>query len=396
MNRCVRTLAVSLFALLWLPACGGGPTPPDPLAELNALRGSPVSTAIEEDASEIENAAVRELREQAQTMLAAADRYLEQSEQQWRRGRRDPTITMARIGLLYYRAAENYYRASEARDRLSSANASLQSQMERRNDFMERLQGEQELIEMLDTIQALFERNEELRRELATVQEQARTESRALYAIQEARIEQRTAEGMRAEQHAVQTFRDAQQLLTRAQTRFEDGRHEEAYEIALQALDLFRRSGEEARPRFMTEQDRLLRDDFNRRLYEEAQRTFGDRALIDARGMVILLPNLFESRAADVRDSRAEDLDRVLEIMRRYDRLNVRVEGHTDDRASGEGAMALSQTRADTVQNYFLQRGIPNRRLSTAGHGADQPVFDNRTEDGRANNNRVEVIFVFR
>lgn len=392
MKRTLRIVAPLAIAIALMSACGGK-APPDQLAELQALRASPLSQDIQQDASDIENAAVRELREQAALMLRAADRYQEQAEQQWRKSRRDPTVTMARTGLLYYRAAENYYRASEARERLSGANASLQSQLERRNDFMERLQGEEELISMLETIEELFERNEDLRRQLSTVHEQARAENRAVYAIQEARMQMRAAEGMRANQHAVETFRDAERLLTRAQTRFEDGRHEDAYEIALQAIDVFNQASEEARPSFLSEQDRLLSNDYNRRIYEEAQRTFGDRVQIDVRGLVIVLPYLFDSRAASIRETQTEQLDMLVELIRQYDRFNVSIEGHSDDRASEESALTLSETRAGTVQAYLQQRGIQARRLSIAGFGSSHPAYDNSTEEGRANNNRVEIVF---
>ena len=380
-----------------LAACGGAPPKPADLETLDGLRASRIVEAIRQDPAEIENANVRELRELALEALRASDRYHEESVANWRRNRQDAAQVTARMGLTYHRAAENYFRAAEARERLAAANVSLQGQIQRRNEYMERLQSEQELIAMLETIRVLFQRNEELQRQLATIQEQARVESRALYAIQEARIEQRAAEGMRAEQFATSTYRDAQQLLTRAQARFEDSRFEEAYEIAVQALDVFRRAGEEARPRFMSEQDRLLSDATNRRLYERAQQIFGaDRARIDARGLVIVMPDLFDARAAEVRDTRRGELEQVLDMLRQAERSSVMIEGHTDDRPNAEAAMALSQTRADTVLNFFLQRGIAARRLSTSGFGRNQPLYDNRSAQGRANNNRVEIIFLFR
>lgn len=387
-------LLAVLAAGLLLGACGGPPPMPDNLAQLHQLRSSPAGMQMRVEPEDEENLNVRELLDLSVENLYRSDVFYERAYNEYNRKRMEDAELAARMGLMYYRAAENYARAADARSRLSSSSVDFQTQIQRRNEYNDRLSSERELITLLTAVQALFERNEELRRELATLEESSRSETRAVYAIQEARIQQRSAEGMKADEFAVEVFRDAQQLLTRAQTRFDDGNLEEAYEIAIQAQDAFRRAGEQARPRFMGEQDRLMRDTRVRGLFEQAQQIFFDNARIDARGLVITLPDLFESRSAEIRSNRVYLLDQILVLMRESS-LNVLVEGHTDDRTPRESAMAVSQTRANAVQNYFLQRGIPQTRVSVAGFGRESPAFDNRSSEGRRNNNRVEVIFLF-
>jgi outer membrane protein OmpA-like peptidoglycan-associated protein len=66
------------------------------------------------------------------------------------------------------------------------------------------------------------------------------------------------------------------------------------------------------------------------------------------------------------------------------------VQGHTDSKGSDEYNKGLSNRRAASVVNWLLKKGIDRKRLKSVGYGESQPLFDNETEEGRANNRRVE------
>jgi len=68
----------------------------------------------------------------------------------------------------------------------------------------------------------------------------------------------------------------------------------------------------------------------------------------------------------------------------------VSIEGHTDSQGSAPSNKKLSQRRADSVLKFLAEHGVPSDRLSAIGHGEDQPLQDNATEAGRAENRRVE------
>jgi outer membrane protein OmpA-like peptidoglycan-associated protein len=70
----------------------------------------------------------------------------------------------------------------------------------------------------------------------------------------------------------------------------------------------------------------------------------------------------------------------------------VRVGGHTDDRGGAAANMKLSERRAASVQKYLTDKGIAADRLEYQGFGQTVPVADNKTEEGRAKNRRVEFI----
>jgi outer membrane protein OmpA-like peptidoglycan-associated protein len=69
----------------------------------------------------------------------------------------------------------------------------------------------------------------------------------------------------------------------------------------------------------------------------------------------------------------------------------VVVEGYTDNVGSAASNQKLSETRAKAVMQYLIDRGVDKKRLKSVGYGASKPVDDNKTEEGRAKNRRVEL-----
>ncbi len=70
----------------------------------------------------------------------------------------------------------------------------------------------------------------------------------------------------------------------------------------------------------------------------------------------------------------------------------ITVAGHTDSQGNPESNHKLSEKRAEAVVAWLFQQGIEIRRLNAMGYGASKPVGDNKTEQGRARNRRIEFI----
>lgn len=85
-------------------------------------------------------------------------------------------------------------------------------------------------------------------------------------------------------------------------------------------------------------------------------------------------------------------LDVVVSTMQEHPDLRVRCEGHTDAIGSDAYNQALGQRRADSVVQYLVDQGIDAGRLSALSFGESRPAADNATEEGRAQNRRVEII----
>lgn len=88
-------------------------------------------------------------------------------------------------------------------------------------------------------------------------------------------------------------------------------------------------------------------------------------------------------------------LNQVAELLLNNPQIRlIRIEGHTDSRGSRSLNTRLSQERADSVKTYLVGRGVATERITTRGFGPDQPIADNATADGRAQNRRVEIHIV--
>jgi outer membrane protein OmpA-like peptidoglycan-associated protein len=114
----------------------------------------------------------------------------------------------------------------------------------------------------------------------------------------------------------------------------------------------------------------------------------------DARGTILSMSDiLFETAKADLKSELKENLAEIAAILKSLlTESNVTVEGHTDNVGSAATNKKLSEQRALAVMNYLVERGVDKKRLKSVGYGLANPVADNKTEEGRAKNRRVELV----
>jgi len=84
--------------------------------------------------------------------------------------------------------------------------------------------------------------------------------------------------------------------------------------------------------------------------------------------------------------------DRVAAILKRIPGARVRIDGFTDDRGSPEVNRNVSLERAMRFRGWLLDRGVAPEAVAITGRGGAQPLASNRTEDGRAQNRRIEIV----
>lgn len=99
----------------------------------------------------------------------------------------------------------------------------------------------------------------------------------------------------------------------------------------------------------------------------------------------------FDTDSAVIKPSFRAPLDSVAETLTSHPELAANVVGHTDSTGNANYNMTLSQKRAQSVAAYLTDRGVARGRLTSEGRGQNQPVADNATEAGRAQNRRVEI-----
>jgi len=85
-------------------------------------------------------------------------------------------------------------------------------------------------------------------------------------------------------------------------------------------------------------------------------------------------------------------LDKIANTLNEYPASTITVIGHTDSVGGAQANLELSSRRAAAVADYLGQRGVQRNRMVTQGRGEAEPVADNATETGRAQNRRVEMV----
>lgn len=99
----------------------------------------------------------------------------------------------------------------------------------------------------------------------------------------------------------------------------------------------------------------------------------------------------FLSNSDELTEESRAILDRVAESLSQHTDLAIEIAGHTDSLGDTAYNRDLSQRRANAVQQYLIARGVQVRALIATGYGAERPVADNSSAEGRAMNRRVEL-----
>lgn len=109
-------------------------------------------------------------------------------------------------------------------------------------------------------------------------------------------------------------------------------------------------------------------------------------------GERIALRNVFfETDRYELLEASQLELNKVVEVLRNNPNLKIELGGHTDNEGNPANNMKLSERRAKAVYDYLVAQGIDPARLRYKGYGETQPVADNATEEGRAQNRRTEM-----
>src|SRR4030043_1148127 len=112
---------------------------------------------------------------------------------------------------------------------------------------------------------------------------------------------------------------------------------------------------------------------------------------LNREGHIALYIN-FDTGKSTIKPESKPIIEQIAQMMKANPGLKIGVEGHTDNVGNPKSNKTLSDERAKSVVAAIATQGIDTNRLSTAGHGQDKPIADNKTEEGRAKNRRVEMV----
>ncbi len=115
-----------------------------------------------------------------------------------------------------------------------------------------------------------------------------------------------------------------------------------------------------------------------------------DRVLQD--GKIVSNGIRFDVGKATLRPESMGVINEIYDLMKKHPELNFSVHGHTDSDGDDTSNLKLSEERAKTVMNTLVELGISKDRLSSKGFGESEPIDNNSTAEGKANNRRVEFV----
>jgi outer membrane protein OmpA-like peptidoglycan-associated protein len=112
-----------------------------------------------------------------------------------------------------------------------------------------------------------------------------------------------------------------------------------------------------------------------------------------ARGLIVNMSDvLFDTGKYTLKPTTQISLAKVAGILQAYPGLKVQVEGYTDSTGSDELNQKLSENRAGAVKDFLVSQGVSQNNITSAGFGKNNPVADNGTSSGRAQNRRVNMV----
>jgi len=99
----------------------------------------------------------------------------------------------------------------------------------------------------------------------------------------------------------------------------------------------------------------------------------------------------FETNSAQIKSGFHSTMDKLADVMVRYNKTSLTIVGHTDDVGTNAYNQKLSESRAVSVARYLEGKRVDSMRLAISGKGETQPIASNNTESGRQANRRVEI-----
>jgi OOP family OmpA-OmpF porin len=104
---------------------------------------------------------------------------------------------------------------------------------------------------------------------------------------------------------------------------------------------------------------------------------------------------MFEVNSAVIREESKGILGAVADVLAKHPEIElVDIEGHTDATGLPNQNLFLSRARAASVREFLVSKGVSSQRLSATGFGQEKPIGDNKTQEGRDKNRRVEFKIV--
>ena len=117
-----------------------------------------------------------------------------------------------------------------------------------------------------------------------------------------------------------------------------------------------------------------------------------DDLLVDKGQKITLEGLVFESGSVELNMSAMFIAYRIVELLDTYPKMEIEIQGHSDNEGRKEYNITLSQERAENVKYVIVNRGIEESRITAVGYGPDMPKYPNDTKENKAKNRRIDFL----
>jgi outer membrane protein OmpA-like peptidoglycan-associated protein len=382
--------AIQLVVVV-VAACGGAPSKPPELANLESMRRS----------RDAEAAAAQEPQ-----LVKEADQFQKRSTGAWKTGSLEDSRRDALAATIKLKHAISLWEQADAQRRIKAADdekARADKDFARVNKELTAVTEQIALLEKLATAKSAAEKDKlraeqekaRLAAELAAQQQKGEAQNR----IAAAELALKTADTVDARTYAKAEYQAALDLIARANSEVQAGSVAAAITSADQAKQKAEQATSIAKPEYdktTASKDRKARDEA---LGREAAALAGVTVRIETKGevtrLVLTYSGAFKGKSTNITPGKESVLDGVAALLKKYPTYPMQIIGHTDSTGRADSNLVVSNARAQAVFNALAQRGVDAKRFAVSGVGSSQPISDNRTPAGRAKNNRVELVFMY-
>jgi outer membrane protein OmpA-like peptidoglycan-associated protein len=370
----VTPRGLAVLVALAISACATPPKPPE-LDALEQLRKDP---------------AVEAASKRNADLVVGADGLLKRAREQWESNDLAEARHSALLGQIKLKQMVAVSEQDQARKRAAAADAESKLLAEERARLDKDLAGLNEQLTLLRKLQ-------EATQQLTTEQKRAAAADR----IADAELAIKTADTVNATSHAKGLYTEAVDALSKARQELAQGNFPAAQSAADAASFKANQATAAAKPMYEQETQSAQNRARAEALARDAAGLAGVSVRREARGPLqrLVIPlaaeRLFTRRETSIASNKEATLDPIADILKKYPTYPVQVVGHTDNRGRSGEQLAFSLARAESVFSALVLRGVDAKRMVVSGQGATEPIADNRTAQGRAINNRVEIVFLY-
>jgi outer membrane protein OmpA-like peptidoglycan-associated protein len=299
------------------------------------------------------------------------------------------------MGMIKIKTAIALVEQELARQKTTQLNAEITKSEDEYSRVAKDLQAVSEQVALMQKLSSSAAEKQRLQQQLGQEQQRAGAQDK----VAAAELALKTADTVDAANYAKVEYQGASDLLDRARSELKSGN----YAAAQTSADLAKTKAEQAatvaKPAFAEAGQTASNKARNEALGRDAAAIPGVTVRLERRGdlqrLVVPLKDLFSRKVTTLSPGADAMIDQVATLLKKYANYPVQVIGHSDSRGKHNELVALTQARAQSVYTALLSRGVDAKRLLVSGQGPDEPLADNKTATGRAQNNRVEVIFLF-